>query len=145
MRLVVQRVNKASVSAKGDKVGSISKGLLILVGIKKGDSPKEAELLAAKLSGLRVMADSQGKMNLSVKDINAEALVVSQFTLYADTSGGNRPSFINAALQEDARKIYDHFVAKLKELGLKLETGSFGNYMQIESILDGPVTIIIET
>lgn len=143
MRLVVQRVKKASVSASGKIVGKINKGLFVLVGIKKGDTLKNAEGLAEKLSKLRVMADENGKMNLSVKDLEASLLVVSQFTLYADTSGGNRPSFINAALPDEAKKIYEYFVAKLKEEGLTVRTGSFGDYMEIETLLDGPVTIII--
>ncbi|OGM16218.1 D-tyrosyl-tRNA(Tyr) deacylase [Candidatus Woesebacteria bacterium RBG_19FT_COMBO_42_9] len=142
MRLVVQRVTQASVKVKKQVVGQIGKGLFILVGIKKGDSLKDAELLATKLSKLRVMADKEGKMNLSIVEVGAEVLVVSQFTLYADTSGGNRPSFINAALPDEARKIYEHFVAELRRLGVKLQTGSFGDYMEIEAKLDGPVTIL---
>lgn len=144
MRLVVQRVKKASVSQvkTGNVVGEIGEGLFVLVGVKKGDSQKEALVLAEKLSKLRVMADDQGKMNLSVKDIGGEILAVSQFTLLADTSGGNRPSFINAADPIEAERIYEHFVAKLKELGLKVKTGSFGSYMQISCELDGPVTIL---
>jgi len=144
MRLIVQRVSQASVKVEGKVVGEIGKGYLTLVGIKKGDSKKEAELLAEKLSKLRVMADKEGKMNLSLKDLDAYVLVVSQFTLYADTSGGNRPSFINAALPEEAKKIYEHFVVKLKDFGVKVETGSFGDYMEIEAKLDGPVTITLE-
>jgi len=144
MRLIVQRVSHASVKVEGKVVGEIGKGYLTLVGIKKGDSKKEAELLAEKLSKLRVMADKEGKMNLSLKDLDAYVLVVSQFTLYADTSGGNRPSFINAALPEEAKKIYEHFVVKLKDFGVKVETGSFGDYMEIEAKLDGPVTITLE-
>ena len=142
MRLVVQRVTQASVKVKKQVVGQIGKGLFILVGIKKGDSLKDAETLAARLSKLRVMADKEGKMNLSIVEVGAEVLVVSQFTLYADTSGGNRPSFINAALPDEARKIYEHFVAELRRLGVKLQTGSFGDYMEIEAKLDGPVTIL---
>ncbi|KKQ97238.1 D-tyrosyl-tRNA(Tyr) deacylase [Candidatus Woesebacteria bacterium RIFCSPHIGHO2_12_FULL_42_9] len=144
MRLIVQRVSQASVKVEGKVVGEIGKGYLTLVGIKKGDSKKEAELLAEKLSKLRVMADKEGKMNLSLNDLDAYVLVVSQFTLYADTSGGNRPSFINAALPEEAKKIYEHFVVKLKDFGVKVETGSFGDYMEIEAKLDGPVTITLE-
>ncbi|KKR39553.1 D-tyrosyl-tRNA(Tyr) deacylase [Candidatus Woesebacteria bacterium RIFOXYA1_FULL_40_18] len=144
MRLVVQRVKKASVSVVGtnEVVGKIGKGLFVLVGVKKGDTLKDAEMLAAKLSKLRVMADENDKMNLTVSDVKGEFLVVSQFTLYADTSGGNRPSFINAALPDEAKKVYEHFIAKLKESGVKVETGSFGAYMEIESVLDGPVTIL---
>jgi len=144
MRLLVQRVKKAEVQVDGNKVGSIEGGLFVLVGIKKDDTEQDAERLAIKLSKLRVMADENGKMNLSLMDTNKKVLVVSQFTLYADTTGGNRPSFIDAALPEDARKVYEHFVAKLKELEVSVETGSFGDYMQINTELDGPVTIIIE-
>ena len=145
MRLIVQRVKSASVKEEDSVVGQIKKGLLVLVGVKKADTQRDAEALAEKLSKLRVMADKEGKMNLSVKDIRAEILVVSQFTLYGDTSGGNRPSFIDAALPDDARKVYERFIAKLKELELSVETGSFGDYMQIKTELDGPVTIIIES
>jgi D-tyrosyl-tRNA(Tyr) deacylase len=144
MRLVIQRVSRASVKVEDSLVGEINKGLLVLVGVKKEDTEKNAEILAEKLAKLRVMADRQGKMNLSVKEVGASILVISQFTLYADTSGGNRPSFINAALPDAARKIYEHFVSELKKKGIKVETGSFGSYMTIESSLDGPVTIILE-
>lgn len=142
MRLVVQRVSRASVRVEDEIVGQIRKGLFVLVGIKKEDTDKDADILAEKLSKLRVMADKEGKMNLSIKDVDAEVLVVSQFTLYADTAGGNRPSFINAALPDDAKKIYGYFVSRLKEKGIKVATGSFGDYMQIETSLDGPVTIV---
>lgn len=125
-------------------MGKISKGLLVLVGIKKDDSLKDAEILAEKISKLRVMADRQGKMNLAVPEAGGEFLVVSQFTLYADTSGGNRPSFIKAADPAVAKAIYQHFLSELKRKGLKTETGSFGDYMEITSELDGPVTIILE-
>ncbi len=144
MRLVIQRVKKASVKVVGtDKiVGKIGKGLFVLVGVKKGDTIADAEMLAVKLSKLRVMADENDKMNLSVNDVGGQILIVSQFTLYAETSGGNRPSFIDAALPEEAKKIYEHFVTKIKEAGIKTETGSFGDYMEIEAVLDGPVTIL---
>ncbi len=147
MRLVIQRVKKAKVLVVGKEkvVGEIGKGLFVLVGVKKGDTEKEAEVLAEKLFKLRVMADENDKMNLSVSDVKGEFLIVSQFTLYADTSGGNRPSFIDAALPDEAKKIYEHFIQKLKSLGAKIETGSFGDYMEISSELDGPVTIILES
>ncbi|MEK7470588.1 MAG: D-aminoacyl-tRNA deacylase [Patescibacteria group bacterium] len=153
MRLVVQRVSKAVVTrvedtqrpdVKKEVVGEIEKGLFVLFGVKKGDTEKDAEILANKLFKLRVMSDSEDKMNLSVNDVNGKFLVVSQFTLYADTSGGNRPSFINAALPADAKKIYEFFIEKLKSFGAAVATGSFGDYMQIETVLDGPVTIICE-
>lgn len=144
MKLVVQRVKEALVktSKENKVVGKISQGFFVLVGIKKGDTFEDAEMLAAKLIKLRIMSDENDKMNLSIKDAGGEMLVVSQFTLYADTSGGNRPSFINAALPEDAKKIYEYFVGKLKESGIKVETGSFGDYMEIEATFDGPVTIL---
>jgi len=144
MRLVVQRVEKAKVIKVDDGfvVGEIGKGLFVLVGIKKGDTEKSAELLADKLSKLRVMSDNENKMNLSVGDVKGSMLVVSQFTLHADTSEGNRPSFINAEKPKQAKELYEFFVAKLKENGIKVETGSFGDYMKIEVVLDGPVTII---
>ena len=147
MRLVVQRVNSAKVvvAETGKVVGEIGKGLFVLLGVKDGDSEREAEVLAEKLVKLRVMADDAGKMNLSVKDVAVSVLVVSQFTLYADTSKGNRPSFIKAAEPGHAEKLYKHFVDKLKEKGVEVETGSFGEYMEIDAKLDGPVTIIIES
>jgi D-tyrosyl-tRNA(Tyr) deacylase len=147
VKLVVQRVKNASVKVieTGKIAGKIGKGLFVLVGVGKGDSTDKAKVLAEKLVKLRVMADEQDKMNLSVGDVGGEMLIVSQFTLYADTSGGNRPSFINAALPEEAEQIYNYFVKKLKELGAKVQTGSFGDYMEISCVLDGPVTIILDT
>lgn len=144
MRLVIQRVRKAKVTVKetGKVAGQIGPGLFVLVGLKNGDSEKEAEILAEKLFKLRIMADKKGKMNLSVAEVGGKFLVVSQFTLYADTSGGNRPSFVNAAQPDEAKKIYEYFLAKLKELGAKIETGRFGDYMEIDALLDGPVTIL---
>jgi len=145
MRLVIQRVTKAAVTVGDKQAGKIDKGLLILVGVGKEDTPAKAEALAEKLSKLRVMADKQGKMNLSVSEAKGEFLVVSQFTLYADTSGGNRPSFIKAAEPALAKEIYEHFLAKLKENGVSVATGNFGDYMNISAELDGPVTIILES
>ena len=144
MKLVIQRVEKARVFRESDKktVGEIGKGLLVLVGFKKGDTEKDVENLADKLVKLRVMGDDRQKMNLSVKDVGAEILVVSQFTLYADTEGGNRPSFIEAEDPLKAKELYELFIKKLIEKDIKVETGSFGDYMQIEATLDGPVTII---
>lgn len=145
MRAIVQRVSEAGVKVEGKEIGRISGGLFVLVGIKKGDNFKDAETMVAKLYKLRVMADRQGKMNLTVSDTGGEFLIVSQFTLYADTSGGNRPSFIQAAEAPKAKEIYSHFVSKLREKGVKVESGSFGDYMEINTVLDGPVTIILET
>jgi D-tyrosyl-tRNA(Tyr) deacylase len=149
MKLVVQRVKKAKVlrRAQGSSlevVGEIEKGLFVLVGFKKGDTEKEVEVLADKLSKLRVMSDSQDKMNLSINDVGGKMLVVSQFTIYADTAGGNRPSFIDAEEPAKANKLYELFISKLRAQNIKVETGSFGDYMEIETILDGPVTILYE-
>lgn len=145
MKLVVQRVSSAKVVAGGKETSSIGKGLFVLVGVKDGDTKKDAEFLAEKLAKLRVMSDKEGKMNLTVNDVGGEMLVVSQFTLYADTSGGNRPSFIHAARPEVAEPLYEYFVDKLKAQSVKVKTGEFGEYMEVSAVLDGPVTIIMET
>lgn len=144
MKLVVQRVGRAKVTRVSDKkvVGQIDNGLFVLVGFKRGDTEKDIETLSVKLSKLRVMSDGEEKMNLSVADVNGKILLVSQFTLYADTSGGNRPSFINAEEPQKARILYELLVEKLIELGIPVEIGSFGDHMEIEALLDGPVTII---
>lgn len=144
MRLVVQRVSEAKVRrVKDDKiVGEISNGLLVLFGVKKGDKKEGVEYLAEKISKLRVMSDEKDKMNLSVKDTDSPILVVSQFTLHADVSGGNRPSFIKSEDPNKAKELYELFISKLKEKEIKVETGSFGDYMKIDCQLDGPVTIL---
>lgn len=146
MKLVVQRVKKAKVVRVEDAsiVGQIESGLFVLVGFKKGDTEKQVEILSDKLSKLRVMSDGSGKMNLSVTDVKAKILVVSQFTLYADTSGGNRPSFINAEDPQKAKELYEYFIDQLRKKEIEVETGSFGDYMKIETVLDGPVTIVYE-
>lgn len=144
MRLVVQRVNKASVKVDGETVGEIEKGLFVLLGVGEGDTKDLAANLAAQISKLRIMADEQGKMNLSVKDVGASVLVVSQFTLYADTSKGNRPSFIKAADPKLAKELYKYFVDCLEKEGVTVAAGSFGEYMTIDAELDDPVTIILE-
>lgn len=144
MRLVAQRVKKAQVKVEGEVVGKIDQGLFVLFGAGEGDKTEYADFLADKLVKMRIMQDEQGKMNLSVKDAGKEILVVSQFTLYADTSGGNRPSFIKAAKPEIARELYEKFVERIKKEGVKVETGRFGTYMEIESAADGPVTILLD-
>ena len=145
MKLVIQRVASARVkiAGSGEVVGEIGEGIFILVGVGKGDTKAEAENLAQKISKLRIMSDDKGKMNLSVKETGKEILVVSQFTLYADTNEGNRPSFIKAAEPKLAEEVYEFFVKSLKDMGLKVETGRFGAYMEIEAKLDGPVTILL--
>lgn len=144
MKLVIQRVKEGKVKVNNETVGKINKGLFVLLGVGQEDKPEYTDLLAEKLVNMRIIADKQGKMNLSIKDINGEVLVVSQFTLYADTNYGRRPSFIKAAPPELARELYERFIQKIKEQGVKVATGSFGEYMEIESIADGPVTIILE-
>jgi len=146
MKLVIQRVKKANVtlSVSGEVVGTINKGLFVLLGIKKGDTKEVVDYLVQKLLKLRIMSDEEGKMNLSVISGKSSLLVVSQFTLYANTSGGNRPSFIDSEEPERARYLYDYFVEKLKETGINVQTGKFGEYMKIKTFLDGPVTIILE-
>lgn len=144
MKLVVQRVFKAQVrlSATDKVIGKIGKGVLILVGVGKGDDIDHARDLALKISKLRIISDKDGKMNLSIKETDSEVLVISQFTLYADTKNGNRPSFVGAALPGEAEKIFNGFVAGLVDSGLKVQTGKFGGYMEIDALLDGPVTIL---
>lgn len=145
MRLIIQRVSEAGVKAEDGHSSEIGKGLFVLVGITQANTEKEVKILAEKLFKLRIMDDGEGKMNLAVKDVEgAEFLVVSQFTLYGDTSGGNRPSFIKAARPEQAEPLYELFIKTLKDLGATVKTGSFGNHMNIEPKLDGPVTIVME-
>ncbi len=144
MKLVVQRVKEAEVKVDDKTVGKIGKGLFVLLGVGQDDKPEYGESLAEKLVNMRIMADEESKMNLSIKDVAGEVLVVSQFTLYADTSAGRRPSFIKAAQPDLAKEIYERFVQKIRELDVKVATGSFGDFMEIKSIADGPVTIILE-
>lgn len=145
MRIVAQRVNNASVSVSSQIVGKIDGGLFVLVGFKKGDTEKQVNLIAEKLAKLRLMADEEKKMNLSVKETTAQVLVVSQFTLNANTKDGNRPSFTGAMEPNRARELYQVFISRLNALGLSVQQGSFGEYMQINANLDGPVTIILES
>ena len=144
MKLVVQRVKNASMTVEKKVLSSISKGFLILTGITGPDTKSEADFLAEKLVKLRIMSDSEGKMNLSLKDAGGELLIVSQFTLYSDTTSGNRPSFLNAARPEVAEPLYEYFVEKVKSFGIPVATGKFGADMKIDAELDGPVTILIE-
>jgi D-tyrosyl-tRNA(Tyr) deacylase len=145
MRALVQRVKRARVSIGQEVVAEIDHGLLVFLGIKEGDQERDARLLAEKIANLRIMADENDKMNLSILDIKGEILVISQFTLYADTSYGRRPSFIKAAKPEVALSLYEKFVKKLKEQGISVKTGKFGEYMEVELVNDGPVTIMIES
>lgn len=143
MRLVIQRVSKASVFVGRKVVGKINMGLFILVGIGQEDNEEKVDEVVEKVSKLRIMTDEKGKMNRSILDVGGEILIVSQFTLYSDISKGNRPSFINAARPKEAKKLYEYFVNGLKKKGTNVETGSFGEYMDIDARLDGPVTIVV--
>ena len=144
MRVVIQRVRRGRVSVDGDTSAAIERGLVILIGVGKADTAGEAEWLAEKCAVLRVFEDQQGKTNLSVQDVGGEVLVVSQFTLYADTRKGRRPSFINAASLEIAQPLVDHFVDHLGGMGVSVQKGVFGAHMLVEIENDGPVTIILE-
>ena len=144
MKLVVQRVKQAEVKVKGISVGKIEKGFLILLGVTHEDAKENVDKLVKKVCGLRVFEDQNGKMNLSIKDIGGELLIVSQFTLYADTKKGNRPSFVKAAAPEKANELYEYFISECKKNGIKVETGEFGAHMEVSLVNDGPVTIIME-
>ncbi len=145
MRAVVQRVNEASVTVEGEVVGRIGVGFLVLLGVTGGDTEAHARLLAAKVAKLRVFKDDADKMNRSLQDINGAALVVSQFTLYADTAKGNRPSFITAAPPEQADALYRFFCRELEGQGIPVEKGVFGADMKVALVNDGPVTICLDT
>lgn len=145
MIALVQRVSVARVEIAGEVVGSIDAGLLILLGVHHTDTNAECDWLAAKVANLRIFSDEQGKMNLSLKDVDGEALVVSQFTLYGDARKGNRPSFVESAPPELAEPMYQSFVERLsQELGKPVETGQFGAMMKVHLVNDGPVTLHIE-
>ena len=146
MKAVIQRVLESSVSVDGKVVGSSSKGYMILVGVVKGDTPREAELLARKVAALRVFEDENGRMNKSVLDIDGDVLAISQFTLCADCKKGNRPSFSMSEEPENADRLYKLFCEKLKENGIKrVETGIFAADMKVSLVNDGPVTICFDT
>jgi D-tyrosyl-tRNA(Tyr) deacylase len=145
LRIVLQRVKEASVTVAGEKISEIGPGLLLLVGVADGDAEPEADWLAEKTAGLRIMPDEEGKMNLSVRDTGGAILAVSQFTLLADTRKGKRPSFIKAAPPEEATRLFDYFCERLLSAGVaNVETGRFGAMMDVHLVNDGPVTIVLE-
>jgi len=144
MRLLIQRVTHASVTVQGKTISKIGNGLLVLLGIGQQDGEAQAAFLSEKVANLRIFEDEQGKSNLSVLDVKGEAIVVSQFTLYADTGKGRRPSFIDAALPETASPLVDRFVELLRGQGVPTQTGQFGAHMSVEILNDGPVTIWLE-
>jgi D-tyrosyl-tRNA(Tyr) deacylase len=146
MRIVIQRVSEAAVKIEGNIVGEIQKGLLVLLGIEHDDTEKDADYLLQKLINLRIFSDADGKMNLSVQEVNGSILVVSQFTLHAATKKGNRPSYIRAARPEQAILLYEYFLTSLQnQFTGKIQTGQFGADMKVALVNDGPVTIIMDS
>ena len=144
MKIVVQRVKNAQVEVEDKIVGKIEKGFLVLLGVTNTDTKEQADYLVKKLCNLRVFTDENDKMNLALKDVGGELLIVSQFTLYADCSSGNRPSFTTAAKPEKAKELYEYFCLECEKNNIKVEKGIFGANMQVNLINDGPVTIIME-
>ena len=144
VRVLLQRVSEASVAVDGENVAVVGRGLLALVGVRHGDTTADAEWLAAKIAKLRVFADSEGKTNLAIGDVDGEVLAVSQFTLYGNVDKGNRPSFIGAAEPEIARSLFDHFAATLASHGVRVSTGRFGHYMHVRLLNDGPFTLVLD-
>ncbi|SRR6056297_510644 len=145
MRALLQRVSHASVTVEGEVIGQTGPGLLVLICAMQGDGEAQADQLAAKIAKLRIFTDEAGKMNRSVRDVGGSALVVSQFTLAADTSRGNRPGFSAAAPPDEGKRLYEYFAEQLAAQGLPVETGEFGADMKVELLNDGPVTIWIDT
>ncbi len=145
MKALLQRVTGASVSVAGEVVGRIGKGLVVLVGVANGDTEKDARYLAQKTVSLRIFPDGAGRFNLSALDVKSELLVVSQFTLLADTRKGRRPSFVEAAPPAQAEVLFERFVEEARATGLKVETGRFQQYMQVDIHNDGPVTILLDS
>lgn len=146
MRAVIQRVKSCSVDIAGQRVGSIDNGMLILLGVEAADSAEDIDWLVGKISRLRIFDDENGVMNLDITQVDGRAIVVSQFTLYASTKKGNRPSYIRSAPEPISRPMYEQFVARLEQLlGTKVQTGEFGADMQVSLVNDGPVTICIDT
>jgi D-tyrosyl-tRNA(Tyr) deacylase len=145
MRTVVQRVNRASVSVEGQITGQIGQGLLVFLGGGRNDTPKDVDFLADKITHLRVFEDADGKMNLSVKDIGGGILLISQFTLYGDCRKGRRPDFTAAAPPASANMLYEQMIAALRQNGVPVQTGVFAAHMEIDSLNDGPVTILLDT
>lgn len=145
MRAIVQRVSRASVTVGGEVVGRIDRGLLVLLGVGQADTEVDADYLVEKVTGLRIFEDENEKMNLSVQDVGGAVLAVSQFTLYGDVRKGKRPSFDAAARPDRAKELYEYFVAKIRDRGLRCETGVFQAMMQVDLVNDGPVTIMLDS
>lgn len=145
MRAVLQRVTRASVRVEGETVGEIGRGLLVLLGVGRGDTEEDARYLVGKIAGLRVFDDAEGRMNLSVAEAGGGLLVVSQFTLYGDVRRGRRPSWSEAAEPERAEELYESFVAEARRVVARVETGAFRRQMDVELVNDGPVTILVDS
>jgi D-tyrosyl-tRNA(Tyr) deacylase len=145
MRAIVQRVSRCRVTVESRSVGEIDTGLLVLLGVSKRDAEAAADYLVEKIVGLRIFEDNEGKMNLSLQDAGGALLVVSQFTLYGDVRRGKRPSFDEAARPEEAKRLYEYFVEKVRAAGIRCETGQFQAMMQVELVNSGPVTILLDS
>lgn len=145
MRAVIQRVKSGSVSVEGSIAGAIGRGLVILLGVGEGDGPEDASYLAEKIANLRIFPDAEDKMNLSLLDVEGEALAISQFTLYGDCRKGRRPGFSQAARPDAADALYEKFIACLRELGMAVKTGVFQTHMEVSLVNDGPVTLILDS
>ena len=145
MRTVIQRVSRDQVTVAGEIVGRIGRGLLVLLGVGQADSEADADYLADKIVGLRIFEDETGKMNVDLASIGGQILVVSQFTLYGDVRRGKRPSFDTAAPPDHARQLYEYFVDRIRAIGIPCETGRFQEMMQVESVNEGPVTILLDS
>jgi len=144
VRAILQRVSRAEVRVEGHTIGAIGRGLVVLLGVGREDSEADADFLLDRIRGIRVFADDAGKMNLALGTVGGELLVISQFTLHADTSQ-RRPSFTKAGPPDEARRLYEYFISRAKDRGVKVETGEFGAHMDVELINDGPVTIILDS
>lgn len=145
MKAVIQRVKNASVTVDGTTIGSIGKGFLVLLGIADSDTEDDLQYMVKKITNMRIFEDENEKMNLALKDVNGELLIISQFTLYANTKKGNRPSFIEAGAPEFSKEMYLEFVSRCRKLGYKTEEGKFGADMKVSLLNDGPVTIILDS
>jgi D-tyrosyl-tRNA(Tyr) deacylase len=145
MIAVIQRCSQGKVTISDKVVGKISHGLVILLGVQKNDTENDAEFLVNKICGLRIFNDENDKMNLSIKDVNGSALVISQFTLCGDTKKGRRPSFIKAATPDDGNRLYEYFISEMKKGGVPIESGEFGAMMDVELVNNGPVTFVLNS
>ena len=145
MIAVIQRCSRGKVTVSEKVVGEIDNGLVILLGVQKGDTEKDADFLVNKISDLRIFSDENDKMNLSIKDVHGSALIISQFTLCGDTKKGRRPSFIKAATPDDGNRLYEYFILEMKKGGVPIESGEFGAMMDVELVNDGPVTFVLNS